>query len=142
MDLKDLENALDEIRPDDTDEDWGLRLAMTMLGNVSEGLMRIDTVESDMETAVKRTGHTEEDVTQAMDLAKQDMIGALFVAVAELAHENGVSINDAVEARLERMREAKKQRERVEAWEEAGIIDPNSGQVNTDLEGEDDWAFM
>lgn len=142
MDLEDFEDQLDNIRPDDRKGDWALRLVMAMLGNVSEGLMRMESVEEEMDAAMERTGHSEEEILEALDVAKEDMIGALFVAVAELAHEEDVSISEAVETRVERMRKAKEQRKAREKWEEAGILNPDSGKVDTDLDSEDDWTFQ
>lgn len=141
MDLEELEATLDEIRPERSHDEWGLRLIMAMVGNISSGLMRIESVTSDMEGAVSRSGHTEEEILDALEMAKRDMIGALFVAVAEFAHEQDISVAQAIEERIEHMKKTKQARQRVARWKEAGLTD-DDGQVDTSLDSEDDWTFM
>lgn len=141
MELQELEEALTELRPDDVTDGWGLRLCMSMLGQVAEGLMHIDSIDENMDKAVDKSGHTADAIREMQKGAKEEMIGALFIAVAELAADHDISIEDAVALRVEQMMEAHEARESVKKWKEAGLLD-ESGNVDTELDASEDKAFF
>jgi hypothetical protein len=130
MELQDLQDELDELRPDDEEASESIRLLMAKLGQMAEANIRIEDIPEDKRGEVHR-----------------DLVAGIILTCAEYATEYDVDIGHAIEERLDKMRERREKYEEVqkamkegdaEALAEALDADANEVPTGAFGDGEDD----
>lgn len=101
MDLTELANELDEIRPEDEDASDSMFILMAKLGQMAESGIKLQSDEAEELPQEKRDAH------------RRDLLAGTVIACAEYAAEHDVDMDKAVEERIERMREIKESRKEL-----------------------------
>lgn len=133
MELSELKEAVDDIRPEEAEATQSLALVMVKVGQMAEGALKVESADEEVD---------DDHVTEA----REDMLAGLLVAAAEYATEHDLDIEDAVASRLERMREMKEQHEEIQQAIEDGdakalaeALGSDSQEVPTGMfDGDDD----
>lgn len=133
MELTELQEALDEIRPDESEASESIALLMTKLGQMAEGKIKLGSDAADELPA------------EAKEAAHRDLLAGVVVACVEYAAEYDVDLEQAIEERLEKMREMKEQRAKIKEAMESGdakalaeALDADANEVPTGMFEDDE----
>lgn len=131
MDLNELREALDEIRPDEASD--SLSILMTKVGQMAEGGIKMRNAPDDAIPSEAKEAH------------RRDLLAGTIIACFEYAAEHDVDVEQAIEERIERMREMKEKREAVENAIENGdaaalaeALGSDANEVPTGMFGDED----
>lgn len=126
MHLEDLKEAMAELRSDgEASPENTLTMLMAKVGQMAEGTLKLDAA-------------TEEQVDDEAEAEhRRDLLAGTIVACVEYAAEHDIDIEQAVDERLERMREMKKQQEAIEEAVENGDAQALAEALGADGDGQE-----
>lgn len=132
MEISELQDALDEMRPEGDEPEDSVMVLTIKSGQVAEAEIKLDSAREQLSDA------------EIAEL-RRDAIGGLMVAAAEYAEEYDIDLGYAAEERIERMSKMADQHEEVQEAIESGdaaalaeALGAEQNEVPTGNEGGDD----
>lgn len=108
MELSELQEEVDDIRPEGEVPSESIPLLMIKVGQMAEGQIRLDR-----ESAKQWP-------EEARDATHRDLLAGVIIAAVEYAAEHDVDLEESITERLEKMREIKEQHDSVQSAVESG----------------------
>lgn len=123
MDITDIQDEVDDLRPEGEDAEDSFEILVTNIGQVAKGEMLLDGNDLGPEETAEY---------------RRDMIAAVITACMEYAAEHDIDMGQAIEERLDHMRDLAQQRQAMEEKDAAGIVDAITGGDDSSEEDSDE----
>jgi hypothetical protein len=109
MEIEEITQALEEIRPEDEDPSDSLSIIMTKVGQMAMGGLQLDA-----------DGAEEQLGEETIDEQRRDLVAGLVFAAVEYCAEHDIEMETALQERMEQMQEAAEQRQKIKEAMESG----------------------
>lgn len=121
MDLKEIQSELESLRPEEDDAGSSLRIITAKVGQMATGDMMMED-----------SSHSTEEVEHA----RRDLFAGLITAAVEYASEHEIDVEQAIEERLDRMRDQAEMRDALSSGDASKVADAFSeDSEDSDSEG-------
>lgn len=132
MEISELQEALDEMRPEGDEPEDSVMVLTVKSGQIAEAEIKLESAREQL---------SQEEIAEF----RRDAVGGLLVAAAEYAEEFDIDLGYAAEERIERMSKMAEQHEEVQEAIESGdaaalaeALGSQQNEVPTGDEGGDD----
>lgn len=133
MDFSDLQDEIEQLRPEGAEPEGGMETLMANLGEMAAMSMRLT---DDIEDAASK---------ELIDELRRELLAGVLLSAMEYAAEHGLDVEKAMEERLEEMRDRREQQQEIdEAIEDgdaralADAMDSEQNEVPTGDTDDDD----